>query len=608
MIRFQALGGLTITDEGEEVVVGGPRQRRLLAVLLIHRDAVVSLDRLADAVFAGEPTPGATTTLRSYIARIRRVVDGIDPAPRVVTQAPGYMLRVPVEAFDVACFEDLLAGARSRLAREDPVGASTVLREALALWRGEAYEEFADEDWARPEAQRLGELRLVAYESLFDAELACGRAAESIPELEALARAHETREAFRAQLMVALYRCGRQADALEVYQDYRRFLVDELGLDPTPTLEDLERRILSHDPSLQLAQPAGQPLRGYRLGERLGTGRDGTVYAASLPGVDRDLALRVVHESIADRPEFVRSFEAKAHRLAAIRHPAIVRLQDYWREPGAAYLVMRRMHGGTLARSPRPAADERGRGGDARRPHRRGARGGRGGGYQPWSGERRQRPARRGRRGLPGRLPAHPTRPGRRPLVGRSATSPPWSPSASVRRADGVREALDRAEVDGGGLPMAEFVSLVVGALTGVSRRADAPRPNPYKGLRAFDETDALDFFGRADLVENMLGRLAGTDVGHRLLLLVGGSGTGKSSVVRAGLLPRVRRGDIAGSDAWFITSMLPGSAPFEALAEGLRQVAVGESDAWRPTWPTTPRASTGSSDASCPTAVRCCW
>ena len=120
MIRFQALGGLTITDQGEEVAVGGPRQRRLLAVLLIHCNAVVSLDRLADAVFAGEPTPGATTTLRSYIARIRRVVDGIDPAPRVVTQAPGYMLRVPVEAFDVACFEDLLAGARSRLAREDP--------------------------------------------------------------------------------------------------------------------------------------------------------------------------------------------------------------------------------------------------------------------------------------------------------------------------------------------------------------------------------------------------------------------------------------------------------------------------------------------------------
>ena len=453
-----------------------------------------------------------------------------------------------------------------------------MLREALALWRGEAYEEFADEDWARPEAQRLGELRLVAYESLFDAELACGRAAESIPELEALARAHETREAFRAQLMVALYRCGRQADALEVYQDYRRFLVDELGLDPTPTLEDLERRILSHDPSLQLAQPAGQPLRGYRLGERLGTGRDGTVYAASLPGVDRDLALRVVHESIADRPEFVRSFEAKAHRLAAVRHPAIVRLQDYWREPGAAYLVMRRMHGGTLAdrlaRRPMSEAEVATLvdriGGALVAAEEAGISHGRVSAANVLLDEVGE-----------ACLADFPLTP---PDPGDDRSSDVQDLAALVTeclgaQADGVREALDRAEVDGGGLPMAEFVSLVVGALTGVSPRADAPPPNPYKGLRAFDETDALDFFGRADLVEKMLGRLAGTDAGHRLLLLVGGSGTGKSSVVRAGLLPRVRRGDIAGSDAWFITSMLPGSAPFEALAEGLRQVAVGESD-----------------------------
>jgi DNA-binding SARP family transcriptional activator len=144
MIQFHALGGLTVTEQREEVAIGGPRQRRLLAMLLIHRNAVVSLDRLADAVFAGEPTPAANTTLRSYIARIRKVADGVDPAPRVVTQAPGYMLRLPTEAFDVARFEELLADARSRLAREDPAGAATVLRDALALWRGEPYEVSCD--------------------------------------------------------------------------------------------------------------------------------------------------------------------------------------------------------------------------------------------------------------------------------------------------------------------------------------------------------------------------------------------------------------------------------------------------------------------------------
>ncbi len=189
---------------------------------------------------------------------------------------------------------------------------------------------------------------MVAHETLMDAELACGRAAELIPELEALRAEHPTRESFQAQLMLALYRSGRHTDALRSFQDHRRTLAEELGLDPTPSLQELERRILSHDPSLLLDQPAGQPLRGYRLGERLGTGRDGTVHAARLPGVDRELAIRVLHQELADDPEFVRTFEATAHRVASLRHPAIVALQDYWREPGAAYVVMRRLHGGTL--------------------------------------------------------------------------------------------------------------------------------------------------------------------------------------------------------------------------------------------------------------------
>ena len=183
---------------------------------------------------------------------------------------------------------------------------------------------------------------------MIDAELASGRAAELIPEIEALVDEQPLREAFRAQLVIALYRAGRQVDALRVVQEYRQLLVEELGLDPTPALSELERRVLTHDATLTLAAPAGLPLRGYRLGERLGTGRDGTVYAAHLPGVERDLAIRVIREEVADSPEFVRSFEATAHQVASLRHPAIVSIHDYWREPGAAYLVMRRMQGGTL--------------------------------------------------------------------------------------------------------------------------------------------------------------------------------------------------------------------------------------------------------------------
>ena len=224
MLRFHALGALTVSENGDDVSVGGPRQRRLVAMLLIHRNAVVSVDRLADAVFAGAPTPAASTTLRSYVARIRRVVDGNGSSAAVVTQAPGYMLQLPAETFDVTCFERLVADAGTRLGRGDATGASSTLREALALWRGQAYAEFADEDWALPEAQRLEELRLVAHERLVEAELANGRAVEMIPEIESLASAYELRETFRAQLMVALYRAGRHADALRVYRDYRRLL------------------------------------------------------------------------------------------------------------------------------------------------------------------------------------------------------------------------------------------------------------------------------------------------------------------------------------------------------------------------------------------------
>jgi DNA-binding SARP family transcriptional activator len=250
-MRFHALGGLTISDNGDEVSVAGTRQRRLVAMLLIHRNAVVSVDRLADAVFAGAPTPAASTTLRSYVARLRRVVDGDGSGPTfLLTKPPGYVLRVPDDAFDVGRFESMLGEGRARLARDDAVGASAVLRGALELWRGDAYAEFADEDWARPEAQRLGELRLVAHERLIDAELACGRAAELIPEIEALVSEHPLRDAFRAQLMIALYRSGRQVDALRVVREYRRVLVEELGLDPSPALSELERRVLAHDVTL----------------------------------------------------------------------------------------------------------------------------------------------------------------------------------------------------------------------------------------------------------------------------------------------------------------------------------------------------------------------
>ena len=348
MIGFSALGSIAVTADGQDVAIGGARQRRLLAILLIHRNSVVSSDRLIDAVFAGEPTPGAATTLRSYIARIRRVI-GSDASIDLETRSPGYRLVVPDARFDVGLFEARIAAARQDLGSFDPGGALDSLRAALELWHGGPYAEFADEDWARPEAQRLTELRLVVYELLSEAELALGRSGEAVPELESLHAEHPLRESFTGRLMIALYQSGRQVEALRVFEEHRRLLADELGLDPSPTLLAVERRILQHDPSLLVPEVSGQDLRGYRLGERLGLGADGAVVAVRVPGVERDLVMRMIGPAVADEPGFIRSFEPRVRRIAGIRSAGIVPIHDYWREAGKAYVVTARMRGGSLA-------------------------------------------------------------------------------------------------------------------------------------------------------------------------------------------------------------------------------------------------------------------
>ena len=222
-----------------------------------------------------------------------------------------------------------------------------------------------------------------------------------------------------------------------MFRSFHAELVEELGVDPSPALAELERRILAHDPELVGPVTGGEPLRGYRLGERLGTGRDGTVYAARLPGVDRDLAVRSLRAEVADNPEFVRAFEAAATRVASLRHPAIVPIHDWWREPGAAYVVMRRMPGGTLRdRLLRSSLADRevvtlverlgGVLGDAAaaRPRARPA-------------DRRQRVVRRGRRAGPHRLLARRTG-GARARGRRTRRSLRWSakrwPDARSRR------------------------------------------------------------------------------------------------------------------------------------------------------------------------------
>jgi YVTN family beta-propeller protein len=217
-------------------------------VLLLRRGEPVSSDRLIDEVWGDQPPATATKLVHGYVSSLRKVLgDGL-----LLTEGRGYVLRVLPGQLDVDRFEALVARGREALEAGDPLTAASVLREALAVWRGPALTDFAYEPFAQPEIARLEESRLAAQEDRIDADLASGEQARLVGELEALVREHPLRERLRGQLMLALYRSGRQADALEAYQYARRELLDGLGLEPGRALHELERAILAHDPGLDL--------------------------------------------------------------------------------------------------------------------------------------------------------------------------------------------------------------------------------------------------------------------------------------------------------------------------------------------------------------------
>jgi len=239
-MRFLVLGPLEVRLDGREVEVGGGKQRSLLALLLLHAGEVISSDRLIEALWEGQPPATAAKVVQGYVSQLRRRLG----AETILTRGSGYVLR-EVET-DAGEFERLVENARGQEPRE----AAKDLRRALALWRGRPFGDFEYESWAQPEIARLDELRLSAVEELLSAELQLGEAAKVVPELESLVAAYPLRERLRALLMLALYRSGRQADALEAFAVARRRLVDDLGVEPGRELRDLQRQILAHDPAL----------------------------------------------------------------------------------------------------------------------------------------------------------------------------------------------------------------------------------------------------------------------------------------------------------------------------------------------------------------------
>ena len=255
-MRFLVLGPLEVEADNGPVVLGGPKERLLLALLLARPDQVVSVEALVRGLWGERPPPTAAKTLQSHIKRLRRALEPgrvRGAAGEVlVTRQPGYVLRVAPGALDAARFEELTATARRALTDGAAGAAGSMLREALGLWRGQAFEEFLDADVAVAEADRLGELRLVAVEDRVEADLQLGQHRELVAELEGLVRDHPLRERLWSQLLLALYRSGRQADALLAYQRARSMLVEELGIDPGAELRRLHAAVLAQDPGLDL--------------------------------------------------------------------------------------------------------------------------------------------------------------------------------------------------------------------------------------------------------------------------------------------------------------------------------------------------------------------
>ena len=278
-MEFRVLGSIEVRRGGDIVPIGSRNERKLLTALLVDANSVVSTSRLIEVLWADDPPPSDRNALQTYIARLRRRLGGAAPAP-IVSRPPGYLIELHPHQLDSLQFRELLAQGQTVLS-VNPAQALEILDDAVALWRGPAFAEFADEDVARAEATCLDELRQTAVEHRVEALLALGRSAEALTLLEGAVLAHPLREQPHAQLMRALAACGRQVDALRLYQRYRDRLVDEIGIEPSAGLRDLEGDILRQAPPPDPVRPPSSSRRG-----------EGNIHPAvtALVGRDGDVA------------------------------------------------------------------------------------------------------------------------------------------------------------------------------------------------------------------------------------------------------------------------------------------------------------------------------
>jgi len=272
-VEIKILGGVDAYVDGRSIALGGSKQRAVLAMLALRANRTVSADELIDGLWADRPPASAAKNVQLYVSRLRKALAaaGSDPEARIATRGRAYELQLPEDAVDAARFEHLVE--RARREAEHGVAADGAARGALELWRGAPLADVAAEPFAAPEIRRLEELHLRAIELEIDAKLEAGRHAEAVGGLEALIAEHPLHERFHAQRMLALYRAGRQSEAIEAYRDAHRTLLAELGMEPGAKLRELQEAILRRDPALDPRPPPDLP-RQLEGGSPLLAGRD----------------------------------------------------------------------------------------------------------------------------------------------------------------------------------------------------------------------------------------------------------------------------------------------------------------------------------------------
>jgi WD40 repeat protein/DNA-binding SARP family transcriptional activator len=594
-MEFLILGPIDVRNGSTSVALGGIKPKAVIAVLLMHANEPVSAERLALALWGEEAPGGAIKTVRVHVSRLRKALGD----PDVLTTMPaGYRLRVRRGELDAHRFEDLVEDGRRMLADGQPVEAATILREALTLWRGPALAEVAVEPFAGIEIARLEEQRLAALELRVQADLAAGRHREVIAELQRLVVDHPTREQLAGQLMLALYRSDRQTEALAIYATARRILVEQVGVEPGPMLRDLHRAILEHDVALldqlsdaelppTLDAAAAPPLVGREeelawllsRWQRARGGRGGVVALSGPHGIGKsrlvaDLA-RAVHEPgvavlhatgegspVAILAALRRARDATRATLVVIDdvedvdaavHDALVGLAT----PLAAAPVL------VVLCTQHPPATVAVRTSDVLELGSLDAKAVRmiAASYAPVR-SLADIPADwllKASDGVPRRI--------------HDVTSQ-WARREAARRVSAV---AGRAEADRSQLRVIQDELMEdVEELQAADERVvcatteDLGVVCPYKGLASFDVEDAAYFFGRERLIAELVAGL----VGASLLGVVGPSGSGKSSVLRAGLLPALSSGVLPGSREWARVLIRPGEHPLRELSQALAGVA----------------------------------